>query len=99
MKPFNAEAPLDVLRASTVTPNESFFVRNHLPVPKVNEAAYELEITGEGLEENTLTLENLKRFPKHSGNFLRIFHSCCAATEEVYILFSIAFNGHVVSNN
>lgn len=69
MKPFNAEAPLDVLVASDVTPNESFFVRNHLAVPKVNEAAYELEITGEDLEENTLSLENLKSFPKHSGKF------------------------------
>lgn len=35
-KPFNAETPLPLLTDSFYTPNDLFFVRNHLPVPKVS---------------------------------------------------------------
>ena len=34
-KPFNAEVPLEILNAQ-ITPNEFFYVRNHLPVPNVD---------------------------------------------------------------
>ena len=30
------------------TPNELFFVRNHLPVPKIDPSAFTLEVSGEG---------------------------------------------------
>ena len=39
-KPFNAETPKDALGSSATTPNELFYVRNHLPVPHVEPGAY-----------------------------------------------------------
>ena len=39
-KPFNAETPKDALGSSPTTPNELFYVRNHLPVPHVEPGAY-----------------------------------------------------------
>lgn len=36
-KPFNAEPPVNLLIDKFITPNELFFVRNHLPVPVVDE--------------------------------------------------------------
>ena len=35
-KPFNAEPPLTVITDSFITPNELFYVRNHLPVPTID---------------------------------------------------------------
>ena len=47
-KPFNAEPPPNVLADNFITPNEVFYVRNHLPVPDVDADSYELEIVIEG---------------------------------------------------
>lgn len=68
VKPFNAESPLDTLVESHTTPNDLFFVRNHLPVPIVDPVTYRLEIKGIGVEKPiSLTLNELKtRFPKTS---------------------------------
>jgi len=44
--PFNAESPPEMLNAQFNTPNELFFVRNHLPVPDVEINSYRLEIVG-----------------------------------------------------
>lgn len=66
-KPFNAEPPMQLLTDSLITPNDIFFVRNHLPVPDIDENTYELEITGEGINSVKLSLEDLKtKFPKHT---------------------------------
>ncbi|XP_044764248.1 sulfite oxidase-like [Coccinella septempunctata] len=66
-KPFNAEAPENILVQSFLTPNEIFYVRNHLPVPDIDPKDYTLEIEIEGKSGNlTLSLEELKQFPKHS---------------------------------
>ncbi|XP_044169226.1 sulfite oxidase-like [Acropora millepora] len=66
-KPFNAEPPPQLLTDSLITPNDIFFVRNHLPVPDIDEKTYELEITGEGMKPMKLSLEDLKtKFPKHT---------------------------------
>lgn len=51
-KPFNAETPEALLCDNFITPNELFFVRNHLPVPKVDKKNYKLEIMGEGLKKS-----------------------------------------------
>jgi sulfite oxidase len=48
--PFNAEPPPELLMESFITPNELFFVRNHLPVPDVNVDEYTLKIEGLGLK-------------------------------------------------
>lgn len=46
LKPRNAEAPMEELGENFITPNEIFYVRNHMWVPKVEEA-----------ERHTLTVE------------------------------------------
>ncbi len=43
-KPFNAEAPREIMIENEITPNELFFVRNHLPVPHIDQQNYKLEI-------------------------------------------------------
>jgi len=43
-KPFNAESPKQFSADSLITPNKLHFVRNHLPVPKIDLENYELEI-------------------------------------------------------
>lgn len=64
-KPFNAEPPIELLN-SYVTPNDLFFIRNHLPVPNIDGKSYRLEITGEGVRTLSLSLDDLKqRFRRH----------------------------------
>lgn len=48
-------------------PRDLFYIRNHLPVPLVDEKEYELEITGIGVKDKTLSLNDLKsKFKKVS---------------------------------
>ncbi|XP_073998352.1 sulfite oxidase isoform X2 [Rhodnius prolixus] len=65
-KPFNGEPPSQVLVQNHITPEELFFVRNHLPVPEVDPDEYELEITGVGLETKIFSLEDLKKMPRYT---------------------------------
>ena len=65
-KPFNAEPPLEFLQQSFITPNEIFFVRNHLPVPYIDSKKYVLDVEAEGIQKRIkLTLEDLKKFEEH----------------------------------
>ncbi|EEZ97850.1 sulfite oxidase, mitochondrial [Tribolium castaneum] len=67
VKPFNAETPPFLLVQQFITPNELFYVRNHLPVPKVDPETYELEIEIEGKNKTlSLTLDELKKLPRHT---------------------------------
>ncbi|GLE05438.1 hypothetical protein PINS_up014451 [Pythium insidiosum] len=66
--PFNAEPPPELLMESFITPNELFFVRNHLPVPDVNVDEYRLKVSGLGLPNGQVvefTLDDLKTKFKH----------------------------------
>ena len=65
-KPFNAETPLQILATNFYTPNEWFYVRNHLPTPDLSAEEYELDIASDLQKlENTFTLADLKsKFPK-----------------------------------
>eukprot|EP01116_Phalansterium_solitarium_P002324 TRINITY_DN12279_c0_g1_i1.p1 TRINITY_DN12279_c0_g1~~TRINITY_DN12279_c0_g1_i1.p1 ORF type:complete len:562 (+),score=164.73 TRINITY_DN12279_c0_g1_i1:128-1813(+) len=67
-KPFNSEPPISLLADNMVTPNDLFYIRNHLPVPEIDEKDYVLEITGENLPKPVrLTLNELKyKFPHHT---------------------------------
>lgn len=66
-EPFNAETPPVLLPEEFLTPNELFFVRNHLPVPVCEPSTYVLEVAGEGLVPVKLTLEDLRtKFPQHT---------------------------------
>ncbi|KAI9101853.1 Oxidoreductase, molybdopterin-binding domain-containing protein [Phlyctochytrium arcticum] len=62
--PCNAETPATELQKGLITPNEKFFVRNHLPVPKVDEAAFRLEVEGPEADAE-LSLDQLRNeYPK-----------------------------------
>lgn len=50
-KPFNAEPPAVLLPESFLTPNEIFYIRNHLPVPQMDDEEFEL----------TIEIENVKK--------------------------------------
>ncbi|XP_017107415.2 sulfite oxidase, mitochondrial [Drosophila bipectinata] len=66
-RPFNAEPPIGMLAENFLTPNELFYVRNHLPVPVIKEEEYELEIeTGAAKPPLTLNLAGIRALPKHS---------------------------------
>lgn len=66
-KPFNAEPPAAVLTGAFHTPNDVFYIRNHLPVPPVVKSEdYRLEITREsGIDGETvqLSLDEVQEFP------------------------------------
>ncbi|XP_037726719.1 sulfite oxidase, mitochondrial [Drosophila subpulchrella] len=64
-RPFNAEPPIGLLAEQFYTPNDLFYVRNHLPVPVISPEDYELEIEG-GEKKKTLSLEGIKDLPKYS---------------------------------
>ncbi len=61
-EPFNAETPLSVLGAP-LTPAESFYVRNHLPVPDLQADAWRLGVNGAVEQPRTFSLEQIKQFP------------------------------------
>ena len=66
-EPFNAETPPVLLHDFFKTPNDIFFVRNHLPVPEVDVTVYSLEVSGLGLKNVSLTIDDLKcKFPQHT---------------------------------
>lgn len=66
-KPRNAETPAEALSAQFLTPNELFYVRNHMWVPVVDEANSNAHLLTVELFDGTVkqyTLEDLKtRFP------------------------------------
>mmetsp|Transcript_30225 Transcript_30225/g.50206 ORF Transcript_30225/g.50206 Transcript_30225/m.50206 type:complete len:397 (-) Transcript_30225:86-1276(-) len=65
-KPFNGEPRLDLLTNDYLTPNELFYVRNHLPVPDIDPKKYRLIVKGVGLKKHKFTLDDLKtKFKKH----------------------------------
>ncbi|CEM13750.1 unnamed protein product [Vitrella brassicaformis CCMP3155] len=67
-RPFNAETPVALLADHFITPNEVFFVRNHLPVPTLEGDGYEVQISGLGFQGPlNLSLNDLKtKFQKHT---------------------------------
>lgn len=61
MAPYTAETPPHALVSSHYTPNELFYVRNHMPVPVIKGEEYELKITDKnGKQLESLTLNDLK---------------------------------------
>ncbi|XP_038072396.1 sulfite oxidase-like [Patiria miniata] len=66
-KPFNAEPPPSLLVDSFVTPNELFFVRNHLPVPQCDMQNFKLRVEVPGKKTINLSMDNLKKnFKEHT---------------------------------
>ena len=64
-KPFNAETPKAFSAESFITPNELHFKRNHMPVPHLDAASFELEVVNElDGQKKALKLTDVReRFP------------------------------------
>lgn len=66
-RPMNAEPPRELLAGSVITPTELFYIRNHLPVPRLDPATHRVAVSGEGVQELELSVDDLRRrFRKHS---------------------------------
>ncbi|XP_041975205.1 sulfite oxidase, mitochondrial [Aricia agestis] len=65
-KPFNAEIPPQYQIAHFDTPNELFYVRQHMPVPELSEEEHTVTVTivGDGTSTISLTLQDIERFPQ-----------------------------------
>jgi sulfite oxidase len=62
-RPEDLETPVNLLN-SYLTPNDLFYVRHHAYAATVNEKDWKLTIDGEVDKPYTLTLDELKKFPK-----------------------------------
>jgi len=82
--PFNGEPRIQLLTDNYYTPNELHYVRNHLPVPDIDDEDWELEVSGTGVTKpQTFSLNDIKtKFKKHevvncyqcAGNRREDFH-------------------------
>jgi len=63
--PEDLETPLDAL-GTWLTPNDAFFVRQHLPRPKVDAATWKLEITGLIEKPLNLSLADLRGYRQYT---------------------------------
>jgi DMSO/TMAO reductase YedYZ molybdopterin-dependent catalytic subunit len=63
VRPEDLETPVGLLN-TWLTPHELFYVRHHAYAPTVNVNEWKLVIDGEVEKPYTLTLDELKRFPK-----------------------------------
>jgi sulfite oxidase len=59
-EPFNCEPPRTALAAAAITPTDTFYVRNHGPIPAVREPR--VRVTGLVERELDLSLDDLRRF-------------------------------------
>ena len=81
-RPFNAEPPPELLLdAGFITPNELYYVRNHLPVPDVDPEKYRLHVEVEGKAARCVqySLEDLKTKFRHVRAYLVCHHRCGGA--------------------
>lgn len=63
-EPFNAEPTPAALNAAFITPVDTFYSRNHGPVPDIDAASWRLTVTGRVARELELSLDDLQtRFP------------------------------------
>lgn len=81
LDPLNAETPLSRI-SDAMTPTPLFYVRNHFPVPFIDQASFRLRVTGLVGRELSLSLPDLARLPQHSltvtmecaGNGRKLMH-------------------------
>ena len=59
-KPVNSETPSPLISDSWITPEHYWFKRNHHPVPQVSADTYRLTVTGLGMNDLVLSLDDLK---------------------------------------
>uniref|UniRef100_A0A1B6LRG4 Sulfite oxidase n=1 Tax=Graphocephala atropunctata TaxID=36148 RepID=A0A1B6LRG4_9HEMI len=59
-------APTPYSRTTQSLPPCCWSTASTLPLPEVDEQSYELQISGVGIKETTLTLDDIKKFPKYT---------------------------------
>jgi sulfite oxidase len=64
-EPLNAEPPPPALAAGELTPLDTFYVRNHGPVPEISPAAWRLRVGGLVHRPLALSLDMLQDFGAH----------------------------------
>jgi DMSO/TMAO reductase YedYZ molybdopterin-dependent catalytic subunit len=64
-RPEDLETPANYF-TSWLTPNDVFFVRQHLPRPKIEESTYRLALSGRVSKELQLTAADLLKLPQHT---------------------------------
>src|SRR5262245_33293535 len=65
IRPEDLETPVSLLN-TWITPNDLFYVRHHSYAAKVNADEWKLTVDGEVQTPLTLTLDDLKKMPKHT---------------------------------
>ncbi|HKQ79063.1 MAG TPA: sulfite oxidase [Blastocatellia bacterium] len=65
IRPEDLETPVSLLN-TWITPNDLFYVRHHSYAAKVNVDEWKLTVDGEVQTPLTLTLDDLKKMPKHT---------------------------------
>lgn len=63
-EPFNAETLTEVLRRMDITPNVSFYVRNHFSAPRIDVKTWKLSVTGAVKNTLTLSLDEIMSIPR-----------------------------------
>ncbi len=62
-KPLNTETPQSALR-DQITPNHSFYVRNHFEVPSIDDSTWKLKVEGTVNNAIEFTLESIQALPQ-----------------------------------
>uniref|UniRef100_A0A1I7Y8K0 sulfite oxidase n=1 Tax=Steinernema glaseri TaxID=37863 RepID=A0A1I7Y8K0_9BILA len=100
-KPFNAESPPSLLLDSFRTPNDLFFVRNHLPVPEIKLKEHKLTVEGLGIRKAvSLDVEDLKKkFKKtHVTSVIQCAGNRRADMNEYKKVQGLMWTGTAISN-
>ena len=62
VRPPDFETPVSLLN-SFITPNDTFYVRSHIPIPQIDAARWALKIGGEVNSPITLSLDEIRKLP------------------------------------
>lgn len=102
-KPFNAEIPAQLQIEHFDTPNELFYVRQHMPVPEVDASEHKLRVVvkgGGGSSSQEFSLRQLERFQRRQ---LRAALMCAGnrrseMNQQVKPVKGISWAGGAISN-
>ena len=66
-EPFNAEPPPQAMADQDITPVDTFYSRNHAPIPRIDTASWTLRVDGLVRRPSTFSLDELQHlFPAHT---------------------------------
>ena len=90
MQPFNAETPVDVLGTSPRTPNELFYVRNHLPVPHVDPSTWSVRLHCTCCSAMQTSARCIIPGAEPSSDVLNCIKSACASYQSDALMRDVA---------